>query len=187
MSKKIDIVRQYVGNYTGSFSGRELARKLGINHQTTLNCLQELVKEKILTFRVEGRNNNYFLKLDSFNTRLWLQLAENANSLCKLKNYELKKVVEAIVPLTEIVIVFGSFAKSLEKEDSDIDLIIISGTNKKVITQKLSLFSREINAEFISWSDFVKSYHEKSALAKEIVANHLLFGNVYKVVDLYCN
>ena len=45
MSKKIDIIKLYIGDYTKSMSGREIAKKASMNHQTALNCLNELVKE----------------------------------------------------------------------------------------------------------------------------------------------
>jgi len=50
MSKKIDIISLYLGNYARCIAGREIARLIKLNHQTALNHLNELVKEKVLEF-----------------------------------------------------------------------------------------------------------------------------------------
>ena len=187
MSKKIDIISQYLHDYTSSFSGREIARKLKINHQTALNHLRELVQTKILFIKDEGRNKKYSLDNGALKTKLYLQLAESYSALKSLDKFHLKKVVEILLPVTEIVIVFGSFAKGLEKEHSDIDIVAINTINKEQIKDKLKILPREVNIEFISWKNFETSYRGKKALAREIEKNHLLYGNIYKIINLYCS
>jgi len=60
MSKKIDIINLYLGDYKKTMSGREIARKLAVNHQTALNCLNELVKDSVMVYQTKGRNKEYY-------------------------------------------------------------------------------------------------------------------------------
>src|SRR3989338_936509 len=122
MSKKIDIIGLYLHDYNCSFSGREIARKLKINHQTALNHLSRLVQAKIILVKKEGKNKKYSLDHSSLKTRLYLQLSESYNALESLDKFHLKRAIEILLPAVEMVVVFGSFAKGLEQEHSDIDV-----------------------------------------------------------------
>ncbi len=115
--------------------------------------------------------------------KLWLQVAENSYALTKLGDFWLKKLVETVLPLAEILIVFGSFAKWLAKRDSDINLIIIPSVDKEAVQKKFKLFTRKISAGFIGWNGFVKAYQGRNALAKEVINHNLIFDNAYKVVN----
>ena len=59
MSNFLDITKLYLRDYHNSFSGREIARKLKINHQTAQNHLKQMQKYKLLNVITEGRNNKY--------------------------------------------------------------------------------------------------------------------------------
>lgn len=187
LSKKIDIIDLYLGNYTDMFTSREIARKLNINHQTALNHLQELVKDKVISSIIEGRNHKYKLNLDLFKVRILLQITKSCRALERLNNFEFKKIIESLLKFTEVLIVFGSFAKNLEKKKSDLDLVAVNTMDKDALKRKLNLFDREINIEFVTWKEFIDSYKKNTALAVEIRKNHLIYGNIHKVVEVYCS
>ncbi len=186
MSKKLDIIGLYLGEYTQSFAGREIARRLAVSPQAALAVLNELVQEKILLSSWEGRNRKYRLNKDNLSSQLFLALAETQQALVRLDNAELKAVLESIISEAESVIVFGSFAGGQQSEDSDLDLVIINAPHKEKIRKILHTFPREIQTEFVSWSEFTEAYRKTKALALEIKKKHLLYGNVFKVVQKYC-
>lgn len=185
MSKKMDIVNCYLREYSADFSGREIARKLDLSAQAALNALNELVLEKVLIKKVQGRNYLYSLNLRWLYCKLYLQLAELSKSAEFCRKFELKTVINSLLPFAETIIVFGSYAKGLEKKGSDIDLIVING-NKEDIGKAKGIFPFEVNIEFVTWKLFTKTLKERKALALEIKKNHLIYGNVFKVIDIYC-
>ena len=187
MSKKLDIVGLFLRNYSSSYSGREVARQQKISPQTALTSLNFLIQERILHCATEGRNNKYFLNKVDFKVKLLLQMAEINKALDCCDNFELKSVIQELMPHAETIVVFGSFAKRLEKKDSDLDLIIINPADKEKIRKTIKIFPREVNLEFVSWKEFSDSVKEKRALAVEIMKDHLLYGNVFKVVNIYCS
>lgn len=186
MSKKLDIVALYLGDYSLLITGREIARRIKVSHQTGLMALNELVREKIFLSKKDGRNINYYLNKTNLGTKQYLQMAEIAKADKFLHNLELKSILEELIPLAETIIVFGSFAKGTEEESSDLDLIMIGAKNKEEVRKKKNIFPREINIEFVTWKEFAETLNKKNALAVEISKNHLAYGNVFNLVNIYC-
>jgi predicted nucleotidyltransferase len=185
MSKKIDIVGLYLFNYKRLFSGREIARNLNVNHQTALNILKIMVDDHILKTRVQGRNILYSLNLEDFKVDHYLVLAETLKAQVSLENFELKSIIKTILPLVDTLVVFGSFAQDKQRDDSDLDLVAIETISRQKLEEALKLFSREINVHYVTWKEFIKSYTKKNNLALEIRKNHLIYGNIGRVVGLY--
>ena len=187
LSKKLDVVGIFLDNYHSNYSGREIARRTKVSPQTALTVINDLVKDKILQFNVSGRNKNYFLNFDDFRTKIFLEQAENSVSLGPLKNFELRTIVSSLLPLSDTLIIFGSFAKNRQKENSDLDLIAIGVKDKRKFESLESTFPREIQSHFLTWKEFFQSMNSsKNHLAQEIKKNHFIFGNVHKVVEAFC-
>lgn len=184
MSKKIDIIRQYLDDYSKKLSGREIARLTNTNHQTALTHLNELVKEGILKYLIKGRNKEYHLNLTNLKTQILIEISESYNSLLSLNNKELNFIIKDIMPYTEAITLFGSFASGRHNKESDIDLILIGKSNKNKIKKIKAKYSRQINIEYVSFQDFSKSLKQKNALAIEILNNHCIYGDISKIVKI---
>ena len=186
MSIKLDIVSLFSSDYSASFSGREVARRMNVSPQTAIDGLKELEKEKVLMVKIEGRNDKYALNKENLKTKVMMQLMETHQSMLALEKFILKEVVSKILPYSKTIIVFGSFARNEEKKDSDIDLIVIDSKDKEKIKKIKEMFPLEVNIEFVSLADFSKAFEKKNSLALEIKKDHLIYGDVYNIVNLYC-
>jgi len=146
---------------------REIARIINEPHSSVLRKIRELERENILDFKEEGRNKVYFLK----------KTLEAKSHVFKAEHYKLMKILAKYPQLREIIekiqgnnkiriaLLFGSYAKGLAKEDSDIDLYLDT-TNLKLkeeIRNLNSLISVKIG-----------SYNKSSLLIKEIEKNHVV-------------
>ncbi len=185
MSKKIDIITLYLDNYVKSLLGREIARKISVNHQTALNHLNDLVKENIIKYEQKGRNKHYTLRLDNQKTTILLEIAEHNSSLVQLDKKVISTLISQLLPHSDSIILFGSFAKNKEKDDSDIDMIIVGRSNEKAINRIKERYPKKISIEYVSYRDFQISLKKKKALALEILKAHTIFGNLSKIVDIY--
>lgn len=181
MSKKLDIVLLYLSNYFLSFSGREISRRIKVSPQTAHSMLKSLVKDRLMVMRTVGKNKMFSLNKDNFRTRVLIQMAEIYEANNHLNNFELNSIVSTLIEWAETIIVFGSFAQERQKEESDLDLIVING-NKEKIRKIRQQFAREINIEFVTWKQFERS---KTHLMEEIKKSHLIYGNVFKVISLF--
>ncbi|MFH2027827.1 MAG: nucleotidyltransferase domain-containing protein [Nanoarchaeota archaeon] len=187
MSKKIDIVSLYLSNYKSKYNGREIARLSSINHQTALNHLNDLIKTKIMIFNNNGKNKDYHLDLSNLKTNLLIEMAECYRSICSFDNKELSVIIKEILPFTDSLILFGSFASGSYNKDSDIDIICVGKSDKSAINKIKRRYSREINLEFVSYNEFKKSLDSKNALSVEILKNHIFYGDVSRLVSILIN
>ena len=183
MSNKLDIIGEFLRDYHSAYSGREIARLIKVSPQTALSILNLLVKEKILLVKKEGRNNKFSLNLSELGTKLMLNLAEVHLSLENFANEELKLIISKLLDLAETIIVFGSFAKGLEKKSSDLDLIAFGVKDKTKFRKVKRMFPREVNVEFTTWNSFSKA--KNTALGIEIRKDHLIYGNVFNVIEVF--
>jgi predicted nucleotidyltransferase len=184
MSKKIDIISLYLGDYNKYITGREMARLLNLNHQTALNHLNELVSERILLFAQKGRNKEYYLNKESLAARQMVSVSEICKSISSLRNKEINMLIQDLIGLCGSILLFGSFASGKFEKDSDIDLIIIGAKKKESILKVKRNFPREVNMEFVSYNDLRKSLAQKKALAIEILKNHIIYGETYTVINV---
>ena len=76
MSRKMDIGSLFLRDYSSIFSGREIARRTKTSPQAALNIIKELVQDKCLQSKVEGRNKNYSLNLTNLRTKIFLEQVE---------------------------------------------------------------------------------------------------------------
>ncbi len=185
MSKKIDIISLYLGDYARVIPGREIARLINANPQTALNHINELVKEKVLKYVLRGRNKEYSLEMSNPKTRVLIEISESFKSMESLSNKELGVIIKEIIPFAESIILFGSFASGSCNKSSDIDLVLVGKSDKDRIRSIKRRYSREINTEYISYADFVKSIKEKNSLAVEILKNHTLYGDVSSIINIF--
>jgi len=184
MSKIIDIMALYTPDCHRSMPGREIARKLGINHQTALNSLNELVKRKILAFEVRGRNKEYGINLSNSASRILLEMAEQKKALELTENTGIKIVIEEMIPFAETIIVFGSFANKTYNEKSDIDLLVLGKCDMKELIKIKKRHTREINIEAVGFDEFYNYLNKRKALALEVAKNHAVFGNVSRFMNI---
>lgn len=84
-----------------------------------------------------------------------------------------------------IVIIFGSYAKGIQKEDSDLDLFIVGTYDEKKIKEASHKYGLDINIKSYPLHIFEKEIRDDSLL-KEVIENHILIkdaeGFVRRVV-----
>ncbi len=133
---------------TKGLSVRELARQSHITHPTVLNIVKKLSKKNIITIE---KLNKTFLVRGNFENEEFVEMKKLYNIL------SLKEFVNVITKnyKIDVIMVFGSYSKGIDIENSDIDLYIgYTKTNisekhlkyiEKKLERKLDIFSGEIN------------------------------------------
>ena len=150
---------------------RGIAKKLDESHSTILRKLNNLQKENVIDSRKEGKNKIFYLKKNLI-SRSYI-LTTELHKLAKLlrKHPELSVIFEEILQKSDekLIILFGSYAKGLEKKDSDIDIYIETKSRnvKKVIEDIYS----KINVK-------IGTFDTKSPLIKEIIKDHIIIRGI---------
>jgi len=130
--KELDVLLIYTKGYDQHLYASEIARKLKIPQKTVARKLENIQKKYLLSYERVGKNKHYFLNLDRESSFVLLQILENYKELLFLmKNSKLSLFINEICSENSIIL-FGSYAKGLEKKDSDVDMVIIGKENKKI-------------------------------------------------------
>jgi len=160
---------------------REIARILDESHSTILRKIRELVKENVLDYKKEGKNNIFFIK-NNLNAKNYVYSAEihKLNILLK-KHPKLSIIFEDIKKnfSKRMIILFGSYAKGIPKQDSDIDIYLETGDNN--LKNKIKEINSKLNIK-------IGKFDTKSLLVKEIIKNHIIIRgleNFYERVEFF--
>ena len=184
--KWVDLLLPFSGNYSLRISASDLAKKTKIPQQTASRHLNKLVEFNLINYTKEGKNKLFYFDLERQATKTMLNLIENKKSLrFQSKVKEIAVIIEELLKNCESLIVFGSYASGNFKKESDLDIVIL-GKNKRgeldKIKQKQII---QINEHYVSYNEFDKILHSRNPLALEIMKNHILFGDVSKIVDIF--
>ena len=150
---------------------REIARTLDESHSTILRKINELMRENVLDYKTEGRNKIFFIK-NNLKAKNYVYSAEIYKLSRLLNTYpKLGIIFEDIKKNLSkgMIILFGSYAKGIAKEDSDIDIYIEITNNE--IKRKL----QELNSKL---SIKIGEFDTESLLIKEIIKNHIIIRGV---------
>ncbi|PIU30137.1 hypothetical protein COT07_02330 [Candidatus Woesearchaeota archaeon CG07_land_8_20_14_0_80_44_23] len=150
---------------------RAIAKQIGTNPMTVQRKLKILIDENAVDYKIEGRNKVYFLKR-SEEARIFGFLGETYKLLECLDKYpRIRAAVKAIRSdrRIKLALLFGSYAKGLASDKSDID-IYIEGKDQKIKDELIALDSK--------LSIKTGKYDRKSPLIREIERNHVIIKGV---------
>lgn len=105
------------------FTGRELARILGLSHSTVLGALRVLTDQGLATERVLGRAHVFRVNRDFF---LYDTLAILFQSERDRQQQIVGIIRSSLAANSSSVILFGSRARGTARRRSDIDLLVVS-------------------------------------------------------------
>ena len=184
--KWVSLLSPYAAEYAAKYSASSLARLLGIPQQTASRYLNELVANNQLSFVQEGRNKLFYFNFKQPSTRIMLEMIEQERALkFQRKNNAAVIAVNDLAAVADSLIIFGSHAAGTAREDSDLDIVVFSRKSKEQIQKIKQRYSFEINEHYSSYAEFGTLLQSQNPLALEILKNHLLFGNVSKLVALF--
>ncbi len=150
---------------------RGISRQLNESHSTVIRRLDTLMKENVLDYKIEGKNKVFSLK-KSLQAKLYVFNAERHKFIELIQKYpKLGVIIDDILKKTDekIVILFGSYAKFIAKNDSDID-IYVDTDNRRVVESLKSAHTR-INVK-------IGRFDTGSQLIREIIKNHVILRGV---------
>lgn len=150
---------------------REIARRLKTNQTSVKRRLDKLYKQNIVDYRIEGKNYVYFIK-KTLEARSFVIMSESYNLILFLEKYpKLKGVIKKIIEKENIpmAIIFGSYAKGMPNESSDIDLYIESENFD--LKKEIELIDSRLSVK-------IGRYDRENLLIKEIEANHIILKGI---------
>lgn len=176
-----EVISLFLGNYKTQFFLREISRLSGTPLKTTQNILGNFEKDKILISSIEGKNKYYTLNLENIQTKHLLLQSEAYKTSKFIEKYKPLKTFLKEINSDALIIVFGSFAKLMADENSDLDMLIIDKKNNipyYLIPYKIHKINMLLNV-------FLKSVEKQETLIKEIIRNHIILNNHSLFINVF--
>ncbi len=184
--KWVDLLIPFSNNYSARLSVSELARKSRIPQQTASRLLNKLTRSNLINYIKEGKNKLFYFDLEKQTTKIILNFIENQKALkFQLKIREISVIINEILKYCESLIVFGSYASNAFNKESDLDIVILGKSNKEKIKKIKQKQIIQINEHYVSYNEFAKILKSKNPLSIEIIKNHILFGDISKIIDIF--
>lgn len=174
----IGVLRALVGHKGKVFTIRLLAEDAGISHTEAASTVNDLENLGIVQVQPVGKAHQVSLNKKSYVLNKIVEQIFKAeqHSLQEVimilkKNLNSKKIISAVI--------FGSVARREEKEDSDIDLLIISNDYDQAI-ESVSRIAEEISLMFhtkvshVIFSEKQLRSKKNSDLIRSIIKDHVL-------------
>ncbi|MFH1065481.1 MAG: nucleotidyltransferase domain-containing protein [Nanoarchaeota archaeon] len=129
------IMLLFYGNQGARLHLRDIARKTGLNENSTSRFLGQMEKSGIFASEKDGNLKKYSLKK---NSKVFILLAmldlERFNRLPSIRRNAINYFLAALEEKPLIAALFGSTAKGICTKDSDLDLLLI--VNRKIKTEE---------------------------------------------------
>jgi predicted nucleotidyltransferase len=176
----------FSSDYSARFTASELSRRLRLPQQTVSRQLNRLAKANLVGFVREGKNKLFYLDGSRAATMTLLGLMEATKCLqFQLAHLPAVVVVNELLRHCESIIVFGSYAAGNFDEESDLDIVILGGCNKGAIKKVKHASPVEVNEHYAEYGEFERILRSGNPLAIEIMKNHVIFGDISKVVRIF--
>ncbi len=173
-NKYFEVMKEFLKGYNKEIYGRELVGKVSISQKNIALTLMDLEELGILVSKLKGNMRYYSLNRKNLLIEKYLLLLETEKCVEFLEKHQKIKVVLEDLDFSGIVCVFGSYAKGLEKKDSDLDLFVVGSFDEEMIKKAEKTFGIEINIHSGKMKDFVNSLKGRDLFVNEILENHVL-------------
>ncbi len=173
---KNKIIGEILRDLSKKYYASELAKKLNLDQKTTANILYKLEKEKYLKSLIQGRNRLFYLNFNELTKlKLFLYLEEiKKKEFFIEKNLILKELVLSLDNVFKDYLIFGSYAKNLEKPNSDLDIFTIKKYKQNDLNKISKTFNIKIQVFYINKREFKKQLKNHNIFIKEIIKDHII-------------
>ena len=164
-------------NPNKTFHIRLLEKETGFSTTAIIDCIKELKDYEIIKIEETPLTTNIKANIDSEAYRFY-KLVFN---LCRLKKYGFVDELIGLFNNPEAIILFGSFAKGEDIEESDIDILIISShKSHENLEDFKTIFEKELNRKINI--HILLSLNKSSKEFKNAVANGIVLHGYLKVI-----
>lgn len=175
-SNTIDILKNFFEYPNKGFLIREVARLTKINHTTVRQHLNQLVKEEILLIETNGLYPCFKLNPNkkSLNLKIYFNLE-------KIRKSEIIDNLEKIYDYPTIIL-FGSYSKAIDDENSDIDLCILTEIKREITLDKYSKsLKRKVSIHLFNHKSWQEAKTKNPNLVNSI-CNGIILSGQFEVV-----
>ena len=177
LHKHYHILKQFLGNYRKEIYGRELIKKIPLSQKAIALTLREL--EGILLPKKTGNIRFYSLNLKHPDIRNILAITELMKKIEFFRRH--RTLSELFRRDDRIVLIYGSYAKGLQRKGSDLDLMIIG--KKRINDYNGKPYDINIDIKYLTEKE-CKHLIKKDNLLREVIENPIVVFNTERFINL---
>ena len=145
----------FFDNPTKEFNARELSRKTGLSIFSVLEAIKKLSKEGLISAQKKG--NMKIVKASYSDVFI---RSKRIRNLEKVYDSKIIEYLSEAYEKPEAIILFGSYSRGDDIENSDVDIAIITKDHKNLNTEKFEkMLSRKISIHEIDLKKVSKEFH----------------------------
>ncbi len=181
--KVFEILSLFTEGFDKALYVREVAVKAKVSSRTAHLVLKDLEEIGVLSSKVRGKIKLYSLTETRVATE-YLLLAERYKKIQILqKKIVLAEILEKVIKISDgPLILFGSYAKGLEKKESDIDLLVLGSYDREKLRSVESLFNIEINIKKYTLGIFASKFKIDHLLI-EVMKAHIFISGAEEILE----
>lgn len=183
LTKCLEVMSLYRGDYRRGFHVREIARQTKSSHASIIPLLKEMESEGILRSESIGRNKVCTLNTSSVTAKEFMGLAEKTATIKLIESEPFLKLLKEKAEGAQIrasIIVFGSYAKGYADKKSDIDVLVVGEASHKEIgalKKAGEAYSRKVSVKSVSEKGFEEGLQKRDPLTMEVAKGHVILAN----------
>lgn len=165
-------------NLNQNYTMHQLSQLLKIPYATFYRMLKEM--HNLLIVQQVGKAKTIRLNFDYPLIKSHLAISSDEEKREYLQIRPLIKKIATEIDASEVVVLFGSYARGKETEKSDIDLIVINKNGDKSLSfsKYELLFKKKINPIFVTEKEFKLMLKDKEEnVSKQVLKNHIILNN----------
>ncbi len=178
MDNKLKIIN-YLGKHLNkSFTMLELSKATKIPYATFYRTIEQM--KNVVTIQIVGKAKTVTLNTDNPVIKSYLTISSEEEKKEFLEKQPILKKIATELNTTDIIVLFGSYARGTERTTSDIDILVINKKGEKSLSfsKYELLFKKKINPLFMTKSEFMTMLHEKEEnVGKQTLENHIILNN----------
>ncbi len=180
----LQVLSLFTKGFDKEYYIREVQKILKISPRTAQLILNDLENKIVLESSTKGKIKVYKIKKSDI-AEDYLIFVEQYKKIIFLENHDLiREILAKITPfINGIGFVFGSYAKALEKEESDLDIFVVGSYDKKRVKKISSMYGVEISIKSYPTSIFEENI-KNDILIKEVLKDHIIFLNAEELVKM---
>lgn len=185
MSKKLDITETdlmilalFSSGYEREYYIREVCTHLPISPGTAQTVLMRLEDKRVLASSQRGKVRLFRIKPGEMAVQ-YLILAEVYKKILFMEEHPyISEVLDRVSSCTEgTTLLFGSYAKATETEDSDLDVFVAGRYDEQEVVKIGEMYGVEVNIKAYPDTAFGPKYWS-DPLVIEVKKNHIIWKNV---------
>ena len=176
MNSEIKILKLLIGKKEERFTIKKIAETAKINYRIAYEKVMALEKEGLINIAKAG-NSKICRFTNKFNPKVFEAEYKRKQNLFRNKDFLVLHGRLAEFKFLFIALLFGSYAKGNANKNSDIDILIIGGNEKK-IKMALSLVPKKVHLTHVTYEEFIHmaKSREFTVVSEAIKNNIILIG-----------